>query len=98
MKSFPKPEKYKKSKPKKDKAYLNWVASQGCMIPGCANPPCVHHIRELGELRDDRKTIPLCHKHHQGDPEGLHFMGKKLWAEKFGSELCMLEELMKNKG
>lgn len=93
---FPKPDKHKKKKPPKDKPHMNWVASQGCMIPGCSNSPNVHHIRILGEPRDDRRTIPLCYFHHQGD-EGVHFLGKHVWREKFGHELDMLNELMKLK-
>ena len=87
---------HKKKKPKKDKAHLNWVASQGCMIPSCSESPCVHHIRILGEPRDDMRTIPLCWNHHQG-PEGIHFLGKHVWREKYGHELNMLNELMKLK-
>lgn len=91
-----KPGPAKKKKPPKDKAHLSWVASQGCMIPGCLNQPCVHHIRECGEERDDRRTIPLCWYHHQG-PEGFHFMGKKVWVKKYGRELDMLKKLMEKK-
>lgn len=94
--AHPKLERHKKKKPPKDKAHLNWVASQSCMIPGCPNRPAVHHIRILGEPRDDRKTIPLCWNHHQG-PEGLHFLGKHVFRERYGHELNMLDELMKRK-
>jgi len=86
-----KPGPHKKSKTKTDKAHLNWVASQGCMI--CGNNPNLHHIRILGEPRDDLKTIPLCYEHHQG-PEGIHFLGKHAWRKKYGHELDMLKELM----
>lgn len=91
-----KPGPAKKSKPPKDKAHLNWVASHGCMIPGCLEPPCVHHIRILGEPRDDKKTIPLCYKHHQGEC-GIHTYGKHVWRKIYGHELEMLDELMKLK-
>lgn len=90
-----KPGLAKKSKPAKDKAHLNWVASQGCMIPGCSEPPQVHHIREFGEPRDDRRSIPLCYNHHQGEC-GIH-TNKKLWREKYGDELAMLKTLMERK-
>lgn len=91
-----KPGLAKKSKPTKDKAHLNWVASQGCMIPGCLESPCIHHIRILGEERDDRRTIPLCYRHHQGEC-GLHTKGKKEWRKMYGHELDMLETLMERK-
>lgn len=99
MTAFPKPGKKKKA-PKDTPetiAHKNWVASQPCMIPECLGRSCVHHIRESGEPKDHFKTLPLCWGHHQKCPDGLHFMGKKLWAEKFGTEQGMLEELMKRK-
>lgn len=93
MPAHPKPGGKKKSLGKKRK-HLSWVASQGCMIPNCLESPNVHHIRILGESRDDKKTIPLCYNHHQG-PEGIHFLGKHAWRKKYGHELDMLNELMK---
>lgn len=84
--------KKKRSKQKSEKDHLNWVASQGCMIPECLEPPSVHHIRILGEPRDHFKTIPLCYCHHQGS-EGIHFLGKHVWREKYGHEIDMLNEL-----
>ena len=84
--------KKNKSKQKSEKDHLNWVASQGCMI--CGGVACVHHIRILGEPRDHYKTIPLCYNHHQGY-EGIHFLGKHVFREKYGHELDMLGELMK---
>lgn len=91
-----KPGPHKKQKPPKDKAHLNWVASQPCMIPGCSDRSNVHHIRILGELRDDKKTIPLCYNHHQGD-EGIHGLGKHVFRERYGHELGMLKDLMGRK-
>lgn len=94
------PKPGKKKKPPKDTpetiAHKNWVASQPCMIPGCFAVPCVHHIRINGEPRDHFKTIPLCYNHHQG-PEGIHFLGKYVWRQKYGHELGMFSELMKRK-
>ncbi len=76
------------------KAHLNWVASQGCII--CGSVACVHHIRIMGEPRDDFKTIPLCHYHHQGS-EGLHHLGKAEWRKRYGHELDYLKQLEKRK-
>lgn len=86
-----KPGPHKKSNPPRDKSHLNWVASQGCMI--CGGVACVHHIRILGEPRDDKRTIPLCFYHHQG-MGGIHFLGKHAWRKIHGHELAMLEKLM----
>jgi len=97
VKTFPKPGKAKKhGKTTAEKEHLNWVASQPCMIPGCLNRSCVHHIREHGEPRDHYRTIPLCYFHHQGE-EGIHFMGKHVWREKYGYEVDMLKKLMELK-
>ncbi len=95
--AVPKPgQNKKKGKTKAESDHLNWVASQPCMIPECSEPPCVHHIRILGEPRDHFKTIPLCYFHHQGS-EGIHFLGKHIFREKYGHELTMLAELMERK-
>ena len=88
-----KPGLHKKSNPAKNKAHLGWVASQSCMVCGWA-PVQVHHIRILGEPRDDLKTIPLCYDHHQGT-NGIHFLGKHAWRKFYGHELEMLDELTK---
>lgn len=89
-----KPGIHKKQKPTKQKDHKEWVASQGCMI--CGGVACVHHIRILGEPRDDMRTIPLCYDHHQGS-DGIHFLGKHVFREIFGHELDMLAELMERK-
>lgn len=91
MISKPGPKK-KKGKSKAEADHLNWVASLGCIIQGCGDLANVHHIRLNGEPRDHFKTIPLCYLHHQGD-SGIHFLGKRLWREKFGHELGYLEQL-----
>jgi hypothetical protein len=90
---FAKPGKTKKkSRSISEKDHLNWVASQGCII--CGSEACVHHIRIMGEPRDDFKSIPLCWHHHQG-PEGIHTLGKYAWRKTYGHELDMLKKLMK---
>lgn len=86
-----KPGLAKKSKSPKDKAHLNWVASNPCCVCGSFIVQ-VHHIRHFGEARDDKRTIPLCWNHHLG-PDGFHTLGKKVWPEKYGYELDMLKKL-----
>ena len=92
---FKKPGLAKKSKPAKDKAHLNWVASNPCCVCGDFIVQ-VHHIRILGEPRNHFKVIPLCWNHHQG-PEGIHNIGKRVWRAKYGDELSMLSNLMERK-
>jgi hypothetical protein len=89
---YPKPgDKKKPGKTAEEKAYLNRVASLGCII--CGKPANVHHIRISGEPRDHKKTIPLCYDHHQGK-EGIHFLGKHVWRKKYGHELDYLKRVM----
>ena len=91
IKPIPKPGKPKKAgKSTAEKAHHDLVASFGCMI--CGAPACVHHIRQNGEPRDHKKVIPLCHYHHQG-AEGIHFLGKRVWYERYGHEMDLLEQL-----
>lgn len=91
-----KPGKKKKAgKTKEEHDHLQWVASNPCSVDFCTkNDVCVHHIREHGEPRDHFKTIPLCYDHHQGK-EGIHHLGKREWRKRYGHELDMLRELMR---
>ena len=53
--------------------YLDWVASQNCVLCGAVGVHC-HHIREgqgMAQRASDYLAIPLCPECHQG-PNGLH--------------------------
>jgi len=45
--------------------------------------PHIHHIRRLGMKRDNAPVIPLCPEHHTGN-SGVHGLGKKAFAERYG--------------
>ena len=53
--------------------YLDWVASQNCVLCGATGVHC-HHIREgqgMAQRASDYLAIPLCPDCHQG-PQGIH--------------------------
>ena len=45
--------------------------------------PQIHHIRRLGMKRNNSPVIPLCFSHHTGN-DGVHGLGKKSFAERYG--------------
>jgi hypothetical protein len=58
----------KKNAGKKDRDYLAWLHTQGCII--CQRQPIeAHHERSIS--RDDAGCIPLCYPHHRGE-HGRH--------------------------
>lgn len=65
-----------------DKLYLAYIGGEGCCVPLCPKswgPVTVHHVREYGSPKDDRRTIPLCKTHHLHDfgPFSIERLGKK---------------------
>lgn len=57
-----KPIPKRRSKPRRgrviDKPYLDFIAHCPPLVAG-EGPITVHHVRRFGELKDDRRTIPL---------------------------------------
>lgn len=85
----------KQEMPKKDE--LGAIASFGCILChtlGYGSTPAeIHHIRRLGAVRQASPVIPLCVEHHRG-ATGVHGLGKKAFAKKYGlTEEDLLEEL-----
>jgi hypothetical protein len=72
---------------KADKKHYEKLANLGCAL--CRHlkygetPAHIHHIRRLGMKRDNAPVIPLCPAHHTGN-DGVHGMGKKAFAERYG--------------
>ena len=68
----------------KSKKYLQWVASQQCLL--CMYHECqAHHItiaekRGISQKVSDCWTIPLCYAHHSQ----LHHIGERLYWQKLG--------------
>ncbi len=78
---------------------MGLVAQLGCAVcerMGYADSPAmVHHPRTgvgMGKKAPDSETIPLCHRHHQGE-DGVHTLGRKAWERRFGlTELELVAE------
>ena len=85
------------AKPKRlrDKAHLNFVASQACLI--CGRQPCdPHHLRfaeprAIGLKVSDQFTVPLCRGHHRQ----LHQAGNEeaWWAQRNINALATAKDL-----
>ena len=83
---------------KSQKKEYDRLANLGCAL--CRHlglgetPSHLHHIRRLGMKRDNAPVIPLCQSHHTGN-EGVHGLGKKAFAEKYGvTEEDLLEQTL----
>ena len=82
---------------KKIKELYSKTASIGCIIClrlGYGETPAeIHHIRRFGGKRDLAPVIPLCPEHHRGNT-GVHGLGKKEFARKYGvDEEGLLEQV-----
>ena len=67
------------------------IAELGCII--CASPACIHHAHTgAGGRKNHDIVLPLCHFHHQG-AQGIHTLGRKAFARKFGTEQELLDKL-----
>lgn len=69
-----------------DLDYMAWLHRQPCLISG-RHGVTVHHVREFGSQKNDRRTLPLIPLYHliQADPhqkESIEALGKKQWQEK----------------
>jgi len=73
-------------KPERDTNYLQYIASLPCCVCGAMDGTVIYHHVEAGGVGtkcSDYMTIPLCADHHTGD-NGIHPLGRKTWAAKFG--------------
>lgn len=78
---------------KAEKRHMGRVAALGCIICGAA--ATIHHCGTyMGGGRHHMRVLPLCWGHHLG-PEGIDGkkMGKRIWEEKYGSELDLLAKV-----
>jgi hypothetical protein len=67
----------------RDKAHLQFVASQPCLICG-RSPADAHHLkftqpRAMGRKVSDEFTVPLCRTHHR---DNHRFGDEKVWWSK----------------
>src|SRR5207247_9849227 len=75
----------------RDKAHLEFVASQPCLI--CSDP---HHLRfaqrrALGRRVSDEFTVPLCRLHHR---ELHHSRDERAWWRRLGLDSVKIAEML----
>lgn len=71
-----------------DKAFLAFVASQPCLVSG-RRPATVHHVRQYGSPKNDRRTVPLLAEFHMHDfgPTSVERLGKAEFERVHGVDL-----------
>lgn len=69
------------------------VRSFGCSVCKAPNPEIHHALTGAGRKKDHAKVFSLCFAHHRGQPDGLHFIGRKIWEGRFGSEQGHLDRV-----
>ena len=80
---------------KADRAWLERVASLGCVI--CQSPAEIHHLltgKGMGKKATNFEVIPLCPLHHRHGGHGIAIhSGVKTWEARHGTELEHLERV-----
>ena len=78
---------------RKEKYYWGLLCSEvGCIVcrtyHGNINTYCLpHHIDGRTKKGCHMNVIPLCSEHHdRHQKEGIHFMSRKVWEEKYGKQ------------
>ena len=67
-----------------DEAFLVFVRSRRCSVPGCINPDTdPHHTITRGAGGSDHFAIPLCRQHH----DEIHSLGKHRFETDHGIDL-----------
>lgn len=85
----------------RDPAYLAWLHTLPCSVPGCTRGPIhAHHItcspepKARGAKASDLWCLPVCHTHHQG-PQSIHETGaeQEWWSSKGIDPIALCEAL-----
>ena len=89
---------------KAEKQWMADVADLGCVV--CRNlgygptEAEVHHIKTgcgMGQRSSNLLTMPLCPQHHRLGGDGIAFhANSRLWQERFGSEIALLQQTIKD--
>ncbi len=91
--SRPKP---KSKRPTRDvKAFFDFVAGQGCVVPRCPNPASLHHLPNAVSLKTRQPlkrrsglaqvcVVPMCAHHHQHSVASVHSLGERLFEQAEG--------------
>ena len=82
-----------------ERNHLSKVAELGCIACtklGYYNTPAeIHHVKRFGQKRNHFNVIPLCPHHHRTSKESVH-LNPKWFAETFGSQEELLQEVNEN--
>ena len=82
-----------------ERIHLKRVAELGCIacrkLGYYGTPAEIHHVRRFGEKRNHVNVIPLCPHHHRTSNESYH-LNPKWFAETFGSQIELLQEINEN--
>lgn len=81
-----------KAPTKLEREHMAKVKSLACIV--CNNIPVdIHHAGTgMGGRRDHMKVLPLCQRHHTGI-DGIHTVGRKIFALAYGTENELLTKL-----
>ena len=72
-----------------DPKYMAWLATQPPLVSGPGRMT-IHHVRRLGEQKDDRRTVPLpasLHLIQEGPHFSIEALGKAKFEARFGVDL-----------
>lgn len=75
----------------RERAFFDWVAQRGCLVPGCAHPAALHHINGVRSFKTGQRlrrrqhlasfaVVPLCVYHHQHERDGVHALGEEAFG------------------
>ena len=75
-----------------DKAYLDYIKMQPCIIhdSDCIGDISPHHTKTKGSGGNDLLTVPLCAYHHHR----VHFLGRKTFQQRYNVDfMCEITRL-----
>jgi len=75
----------------KQKRWFDWVYQRGCLVPGCGNPPSLHHVNGVRSFKTGHRirrrqylaewaVVPLCKYHHQDGADSVHNIGEEAFG------------------
>ncbi len=87
--AFPKFYPHRRAKPKArpmnaaERRHADRLVRKGCAVPGCWRQSGIHHEHRHGGLRNHKRLVNLCWKHHQGKG-GRGDIGHDAFEERYG--------------
>lgn len=83
--------------------YYDFVAARGCIVPGCDNPPELHHVHGVRSTKTGQRlrrrqhlaeyaVIAACRKHHREGYDAIHQLGEEAFGmQHLGSATAVTE-------